>query len=114
MKGMIRKLSHVFFLLAALIGSVSCSSESSNPEQPISHLHHQDWSEDVRVGLNCFMDDCARMKNAYVVFDFDNTTSIFDVEEQLAEMIRNNLTVRQAIDTYSSNFLKSYSGYHSK
>ncbi len=84
MKGMIRKFSHVFFLLAALIGSVSCSNESSDPEQPISHLHHQDWSEDVRAGLNCFMDDCARMKNAYVVFDFDNTTSIFDVEEQLA------------------------------
>ena len=37
-----------------------------------------------------------------------------DNEEQLAEMIRDGLTVKQAIDRYSSNFLESYSGYHSK
>ena len=37
-----------------------------------------------------------------------------DNEAQLAEMIRNKYTVKQALDTYSSNFLKSYSGYHSK
>ena len=37
-----------------------------------------------------------------------------DNEEQLAQMIRDGLTVKQAIDRYSSNFLESYSGYHSK
>ena len=37
-----------------------------------------------------------------------------DNEEQLAEMIRDGLTVKQAINRYSSNFLESYSGYHSK
>ncbi|MDO5446373.1 MAG: hypothetical protein Q4F34_01165 [Prevotellaceae bacterium] len=50
----------------------------------VLHLRHQDWAPDVRAGLNDFMDDCAGMKNAYVVFDFDNTCSIFDIEEQLA------------------------------
>lgn len=71
------------FLYVALIGFVSCGK---NPQsgQPVSHLAHPDWSPDVRNGLNCFMDDCAGLQNAYVVFDFDNTTSIFDVEEQLA------------------------------
>lgn len=78
-----RKAFHSLFLLAALICSVSCG-KGHHPGQTVSHLQHQDWSEDVRDGLNCFMDDCAGMENAYVVFDFDNTTSIFDVEEQLA------------------------------
>ena len=81
---MIRKLiHHVLLLWTSLSVFVSCGN---NPRagQPVSHLVHQDWSDDVRDGLNCFMDDCAGRENAYVVFDFDNTTSIFDVEEQLA------------------------------
>ena len=78
-----RKLLHALLLLTSLIGSVSCS-KSPQPGRPVSHLQRQDWSDDVRDGLNCFMDDCAGIENAYVVFDFDNTTSIFDVEEQLA------------------------------
>lgn len=80
---MIRKLIPVLLLWTTLIGFVSCSKDLQ-PKQPISHLVHQDWSVDVRDGLNCFMDDCAGMQDAYVVFDFDNTSSIFDVEEQLA------------------------------
>ena len=78
-----RYLLHTLQLLATLIGTVSCS-KSPQPGQPVSHLQHKDWSADVRDGLNCFMDDCAGMENAYVVFDFDNTSSIFDLEEQLA------------------------------
>ena len=83
MSTMIRNFIHVLLLCTTLIGSLSCSRDHQ-PGQTVSHLVHQDWSLDVRDGLNCFMDDCAGMQNAYVVFDFDNTTSIFDVEEQLA------------------------------
>lgn len=75
----------IFAVMAmALVALAAGCSKDHQPGQPISHLVHQDWSVDVRDGLNCFMDDCAGMQNAYVVFDFDNTTSIFDVEEQLA------------------------------
>ena len=80
---MTRKLFRVPFLLTILFVSLSCNN-NPHPGQTVSHLQHQDWSEDVRDGLNRFMDDCAGMEKAYVVFDFDNTTSIFDVEEQLA------------------------------
>ncbi len=52
-------------------------------------LERTDWADDVKKALNDFIDTYgAQGKKAvekpYVVFDFDNTTSIFDVEEQLA------------------------------
>ena len=74
-----KKILYVLILLA----SVSCG-KNTDQDQSATHLQRQDWAVDVREGLNSFMDDCAGMDNAYVVFDFDNTTSIFDVEEQLA------------------------------
>lgn len=77
-----RKLSGVIFFCIIFFCLVSCNGGRSGGQ--VSHLQRQDWSEDVRDGLNCFMDDCAGMENAYVVFDFDNTTSIFDIEDQLA------------------------------
>lgn len=75
----------LFFLslLTIFLIPVSCRRDP-HPARAVSHLQRQDWSGDVRDGLNSFMDDCAGRKGAYVVFDFDNTTSIFDIEEQLA------------------------------
>ena len=51
--------------------------------EPI-HVEHADWSEQAKNAINDFVDTYGNTENAYVVFDFDNTTSIFDVEEQLA------------------------------
>lgn len=79
-------MKHIFsalLLSIAILASASCN-KTPHPEKSVAHLQHQDWSEDVRDGLNSFMDECAGMENAYAVFDFDNTSSIFDVEEQLA------------------------------
>ena len=46
------------------------------------------WNPEVKEALNAMIakydGDDAGNKNRYVVFDFDNTCSIFDVEEQLA------------------------------
>ena len=53
-------------------------------EPTIAHVEHEDWSDEVKKAINDFVDTYANTENAYVVFDFDNTTSIFDVEEQLA------------------------------
>ncbi len=42
------------------------------------------WNPEVKQAIDDFIATYGGTENAYVVFDFDNTTSIFDVEEQLA------------------------------
>lgn len=42
------------------------------------------FSEDVQKAVEDFIATYGGTENAYVVFDFDNTCSVFDVEEQLA------------------------------
>ncbi len=42
------------------------------------------WNPYVKEAIDDFIATYGGTENAYVVFDFDNTTSIFDVEEQLA------------------------------
>ena len=44
----------------------------------------RDWNPYVKEAIDDFIATYGGTENAYVVFDFDNTTSIFDVEEQLA------------------------------
>ncbi len=51
-------------------------------------LERDDWAPDVKRALNDLMTTYGKSspsydKNSYAVFDFDNTTAIFDVEEQL-------------------------------
>ena len=48
-----------------------------------TELTHPDWDPFVRDSLNAMIKANAN-SGKYVVFDFDNTCSIFDVEEQLA------------------------------
>ena len=52
-------------------------------EEPL-HVVRDDWDPFVAQAINDFVDTYGNTENAYVVFDFDNTCSIFDVEEQLA------------------------------
>ena len=47
------------------------------------HVRRNDWAPDVKAAVNDFMDACHNRPNAYAVFDFDNTTSIFDISLQL-------------------------------
>ena len=60
-------------LLTALVLS-SCARSAVN---------HADWATDVRLALNEFIAAERRGADKYVVFDFDNTCSIFDISEQL-------------------------------
>ena len=60
-------------LLAALL-PFSCARPA---------LQHADWAPDVRSALNDFIAAERSGDDRYVVFDFDNTCSIFDVSEQL-------------------------------
>ncbi len=96
-----KKLLAMLLALVMVLSFAACSNEEpvedpetpadeeveepTEPEEPtIVHVEHADWSEEVKKAINDFVDTYAFTENAYVVFDFDNTTSIFDVEEQLA------------------------------
>lgn len=55
----------------------------------VIHVERDDWADDVKAAVNDFVDlygvnSDSYDGSAYVVFDFDNTCSIFDVEEQTA------------------------------
>lgn len=61
-------------LLAALFAAASCTQ----------YVSHPDWSPDAKKALNSFIRSERNQKERpYVVFDFDNTCSIFDISEQL-------------------------------
>ena len=67
------------------------TSEQAYQSQETEHLklERDDWADDVKLALNDLLatygkDGVTPAKTPYVVFDFDNTSSIFDVEEQLA------------------------------
>ncbi len=67
------------------------SGEPNTPEEPAVtvHVERTDWADDVKKAVNDFIDAYGKNSanynpNSYVVSDFDNTCSIFDVEEQLA------------------------------
>lgn len=70
------------FSLCLLIAAITLSSGCHKQKKDIDLLQRTDWSEDVKQGVNDFLHRYTQTKNAYVVFDFDNTSSIFDVEEQ--------------------------------
>lgn len=56
---------------------------SAQNKSQVTHLQLESWAPDVKAGLNSFMDKYAHTPNAYVVFDFDNTSSMFDMEEHV-------------------------------
>ena len=60
------------------------------------HAERDDWADDVKAAINALVDTygkaSATYADPYVVFDFDNTCSIFDVEEQLAIHQLNTMT----------------------
>ena len=79
---------------------VSCAPKAA-------HLQHPDWAPDVLAGLNDFMDMYGHPSEAsYAVFDFDNTTAIFDIEENQMNWQLENMAfemdperLREAIST---------------
>ena len=72
------------------------SESQSEVEEPFVHAERDDWADDVKAAINALVDTygkaSATYADPYVVFDFDNTCSIFDVEEQLAIHQLNTMT----------------------
>lgn len=65
------------------------TEEADAETAAVMYVDDETWSDEVSTALNDFIaeygDDSENYnENAYVVFDFDNTCSIFDIEEQLA------------------------------
>ena len=76
--GVNKKIITVVLIITSLFVFTSC-------EETVAHITRTDWSPDVKAAINSFLDDAGVSKeDEYAVFDFDNTSAIFDVEEQLA------------------------------
>lgn len=79
-------------IIICLLLSCACSRRvDEDYESPILHMRiaDADWNDDVKESINELLaaygtDSKTPADKPYVVFDFDNTCSIFDVEEQLA------------------------------
>lgn len=84
----------VLALLLALCVLATAACGKQNASVPggsgaVVSLARKDWSDDVKTALNDLMatygkNGTSPAEQPYAVFDFDNTSSIFDVEEQLA------------------------------
>ena len=76
--GVNKKIITALLIIISLFVFTSC-------EETVAHITRTDWSPDVKAAINSFLDDAGVSKeDEYAVFDFDNTSAIFDVEEQLA------------------------------
>lgn len=67
-----------------ILSLVSCGGNTNSA----THVERDDWSNEVKEAINALVDtygvNSDNYGTPYAVFDFDNTCSIFDVEEQLA------------------------------
>ena len=90
-KNIVRRAAVLLLCLAAVMGVMfGGSAYASGAEAAAAvHLQRDDWADDVKQAINDLVDtygvySAGYDDTAYAVFDFDNTTVIFDVEEQLA------------------------------
>lgn len=87
MKKYFTKVLTILLVLSMVVSITACSK----PKAKVAihqRLEHSDWAEDVKDGINDMLDAYGidsenYSEDTYAVFDFDNTCSIFDVEEQL-------------------------------
>jgi hypothetical protein len=88
----LKNIAVTLILSLALLMPCGCGKQNlqeQNPSGEHLRLDREDWAEDVKTALNDFLllygvDSETPAEKPYVVFDFDNTSSIFDMEEQLA------------------------------
>ena len=76
-------------LAGAMLLSVCACGQKTETVKEIQHVVREDWADDVKQAVNDFVDNYGiksdnYSNSTYVVFDFDNTCSIFDVQEQAA------------------------------
>ena len=85
-----KRLFAVLMAVVMVFSMTACGSRGGGQsDEELKEIMLDSWSPVVRNGLNDMMAKYGRLSEnydgtAYAVFDFDNTCSIFDVEEQLA------------------------------
>ena len=73
-----------FLSFLSAVAVLACSACCGSPSAKIAcKLERNDWAPDVKANVNEFVSLYHNTPNGYAVFDFDNTSSIFDVSEQL-------------------------------
>lgn len=82
-----KKIICIVCILALCLGTVSGCAKKEVPSASLPRLERDDWNDDVKDALNSLLDTYGKGGNdpadsPYAVFDFDNTCSIFDIEEQ--------------------------------
>ena len=90
----------IFFPVLCLLltlGLTSCRKTAR------MHVEHPDWAPDVQKNINGFLDRYQDKTNAYVVFDFDNTCSIFDVEMQTVVYQVENMCFAMTPEEFQAN-----------
>lgn len=84
---MIRKITAFLLILSLMLSLSGCSAFNTVlPGDPVL-LSREDWAPDVKTALNDFFSLYGKFGSSYdnhnyAVFDFDNTCSIFDIQEQ--------------------------------
>ena len=82
-----KKLICIICVLALLLGSFAGCGKKAEPAPSLPRLERSDWNDDAKNAVNMMLDKYGKggtdpADNPYAVFDFDNTCSIFDIEEQ--------------------------------
>ena len=97
------RLSRLFIFAATAVATISCARTA-----PISH---PDWAPDVKEALNDFIKEYGSPKQPeYAVFDFDNTSAIFDVSMQLMAHQLETMSFSQTPEEFSDNISICLSG----
>ena len=81
-------MKKIIAITLSIIMIFTMSACSNNNEKHL-RLENENWAEDVKSGINDMLDAYGKdsknyNEDSYAIFDFDNTCSIFDVEEQLS------------------------------
>lgn len=103
------KIHNLPILLAILLPMTLGACSGGSHSQVLKENH---WAYETRLALNKMMNDYGSLSSdydennkPYAVFDFDNTTAIFDVEEALLIYQLTNLRFRIARDDFDDVIL---------
>lgn len=103
MRCSMKKFISILLVLSVILSFSGCfgnnnSEDDSNVtyNESATLLAESTWSEDVKDAVNDLIINYGNKsenynENSYVVFDFDNTTAVFDVSEQFMDYILNNM-----------------------
>lgn len=84
-----KKILAVILSLTMILSLGACTMGGDKEVTKAKEISMETWNPNVKDNVNAFLKEYGKdsekyQENSYVVFDFDNTCSIFDLQEQLA------------------------------